>query len=80
MFLYMCACVFFSLLSINNIGERDMVIEVDVCFGTRQDFSLFAALSCPSILLLNIPFPGDFKLSFALKGCMDLPGQISAYL
>lgn len=74
------ACVFSFLLSINNIGERDREIEVDVCFGIRRDVSLFAALSCVSIQLLNIPFPCDFKLSCALKGCMDLPGQISTYL
>lgn len=73
-------CVFFSILSINNIGEMEKEMEVDVCFGTRRDVSLFAALSCLSILLLNILFPCDFKLSSALQGCTDLPGQISTYL
>ena len=80
--------MFSSILSINNIGERDRErererdreIEVDVCFGTRRDVSVFAALSCASIQLLNIPVPCDFKLSLALQGCMDLPGQISTYL
>lgn len=80
MCLCVCACVFSSLVSINNIGERDTEIEVDVCFGTRRDVSVFAALSCVSIQLLNIPFPCDFKLSCALKACMDLPGQTSTSL
>lgn len=78
----LCALVYFppSYLLIILGRERDREIEVDVCFGTRRDVSLFAALSCASIQLLNIPFPCDSKLSLALKGCMDLPGQISTYL
>lgn len=60
MCLCVCACVFSSILSINNIGgrerERDREIEVDVRFGTRQDVSLFAALSCEySALKYSLP-------------------------
>lgn len=58
----LCVLLYFPPIpSINNIGERERerdreIEEKGVCFGTRQDVSVFAALSCEySALKYSLP-------------------------
>lgn len=72
MCLCVCACVFSSLLSINNIGERDREMEVDVRFGTRRDVSVRSPKLC-EYSALKYSLPLRFQTILCPKGMHGPP-------